>query len=124
LTWLNNKDSVDMPLTALKNMNLALAFLLELAVLVALGYWGFSSGEGMPARIGLGVGAPLVAVIVWALFGAPRSTRRLQGFWLLILRVAFFGSAVLALVAAAQPLLGIVFALIYVVNLALIYAWK
>jgi len=113
-----------MLLPALKNINLALAFLLELAVLAALGYWGFSTGEGTVARIGLGVGIPIVAVIVWAIFGAPRSTRRLQGFGLLILRVIFFGSAVVALLAASQPLLGIVFALICVVNLALIYAWK
>jgi hypothetical protein len=113
-----------MPLTALKTANLALAFLLELAVLAALGYWGLSTGVGTLARIGLGIGIPVVAVVVWALFGAPRSARRLQGVGLLILRVIFFGSAVVALVAASQPLLGILFALICVVNFALIYAWK
>ena len=38
-------------LTVLKNANLALAFFLELAVLAALGYWGFSTGQGTLARI-------------------------------------------------------------------------
>jgi len=56
-------------LTVLKNANLALAFFLELAVLAALGYWGFSTGQGTLARIGLGIGIPAVAVVVWALFG-------------------------------------------------------
>ena len=112
-----------MPLTVLKNVNLALAFLLELAVLAAFGFWGFSTGEGALARIGLGIGIPLVAVIVWALFGAPRAAWRLQGFWLWILRVVFFGGAVVTLIAASLLLLGIVFALICVVNLALISAW-
>jgi hypothetical protein len=112
-----------MPLTVLKNVNLALAFLLELAVLAALGYWGFSTGEGTLARIGLGIGIPLVAVIMWALFGAPRAAWRLHGFWLFILRVVFFGGAAVALMATSQPLLGVVFALICVVNLALISAW-
>ncbi len=39
-------------LAAIKNANLALAFFLELAVLVALGYWGFQTGQGTLARIG------------------------------------------------------------------------
>jgi hypothetical protein len=112
-----------MPLAALKNINLALAFLLELAVLAALGYWGFTTGEGMLVRIGLGIGIPLVAIILWALFGAPRAAWRLHGFRLWILRVVFFGGAAMALIAASLPLLGVVFALICVVNLALISAW-
>jgi hypothetical protein len=110
-------------LIALKNANLALAFFLELAVLAALGYWGFHTGQGRLARIGLGIGVPLVAVIVWALFGAPQATWHLQGFWFVILQVVFFGSAVVALFAASQRVLGTVFALLIVVNLVLIYAW-
>src|SRR5215469_11746142 len=69
----------DMVLTVLKNANLALAFFLELGVLVALGYWGYQTGQGTIARIGLGIGAPALAVVVWALFGAPKSTWHLQG---------------------------------------------
>jgi hypothetical protein len=112
-----------MVLTALKNANLALAFFLELAVLAALGYWGFHTGQGILARIGLGIGIPVGAVIVWALFGAPQAIWHLQGFWFLLLQVVFFGSGAVALMAASQRTLGIVFALICVVNLALIYAW-
>jgi Protein of unknown function (DUF2568) len=74
-------------LTVLKNANLALAFFLELAVLAALGYWGFSTGQGTLARIGLGIGIPAVAVVVWALFGSPQAAWRLQGSWFLILRL-------------------------------------
>jgi hypothetical protein len=112
-----------MILTLLKNVNLALAFFLELGVLAALGYWGFYTGQGSFARIGLGIGAPVVAVVVWALFGAPQAVRRLKGLWFLILRVVFFGSAAVALFAASQRVLSVVFALVFVVNLALIYAW-
>ncbi|MEO6891644.1 MAG: YrdB family protein, partial [Ktedonobacteraceae bacterium] len=65
-----------MALTILKNVNLTLSFLLELCVLVALGYWGFQIGQGTITKIGLGIGAPVLAVVVWALFGAPRSARR------------------------------------------------
>jgi len=109
-------------LTVLKNANLAVAFFLELAVLGALGYFGFSTGHGALSKIGLGLGLPAVAVVVWALFGAPQATWRLQGPWYLILQVVFFGSAVVALFAASQRVLGVVFALVFIVNLALIYA--
>ena len=53
-----------MALTILKNANLALAFFLELGVLAALGYWGFNSGQGTIAKIGLGIGAPVLAVVM------------------------------------------------------------
>jgi Protein of unknown function (DUF2568) len=110
-------------LTVLKNANLALAFFLELGVLVALGYWGFQMGQGTIAKIGLGIGAPLMAVVVWGLFGAPNATWHLNGPWRLILEVVFFGSAAVALFISGQRVLGVVFALVFVLNHALIYAW-
>jgi hypothetical protein len=112
-----------MILNILKNANLTLALFLELGVLVALGYWGFHTGQGTLAKIALGIGVPAVAVVVWACFGAPRAAWRLQGFWFFILRIIFFGSAVVALFAAAQRGLGVIFALLFVVNIALIYLW-
>ncbi len=107
----------------LKSANLALAFLLELGVLVALGYWGFQTGQGTIAQIALGIGVPVIAIAVWAVFGAPRSARRLRGPWLLLLRVAFFGAGAVALYAAGQQSLGIAFALVAAINLILVYAW-
>ena len=111
-----------MALTVIKNANLALSFFLELCVLVALGYWGFQTGQGTIAKIGLGIGAPVVAVVVWALFGAPNSAWRLQGPWFLILQVVFFGSAAVALFTTGQRVLGVAFALVFVLNCTLIYA--
>ena len=110
-------------LTVLKNANLALAFFLELGVLGALGYWGFQVGQGTIAKIGLGIGAPLMAVVVWGLFGAPNAVWHLNGPWRLILEVVFFGSAAVALFISGQRVLGGVFALVFVFNHALIYAW-
>jgi hypothetical protein len=104
-----------MALTMIKNVNLALVFFLELAVLVALGYWGFSVGQGVLAKFGIGLGLPVVAIIVWGLLGAPKSQWQLQGIWYAILQVIFFGSAAVALYAAGQRTLGVVFALVCVV---------
>lgn len=110
-------------LATLKNANLGLAFLLELGVLAALAFWGFSTGSGTLAKIILGIGLPVVAIAIWALFGAPQATWHLNGIWRLILQIIFFGSAAVALYAAGQRVWGIVFALLFVVNTTLLYAW-
>jgi hypothetical protein len=56
----------------IKSVNLALRFLLELCALAALAYWGFQLGKGLIAKIGLGIGAPLLAAVVWATLVAPQ----------------------------------------------------
>jgi Protein of unknown function (DUF2568) len=112
-----------MVLTTIKNANLVLAFLLELCVLVALAFWGFSTGSGMLIKIVLGIGAPVLAMIVWGLFGAPKGPWHLNGIWYLLLKIVFFGSAAVALYIARQHVLGVVFALIFVIITALLYVW-
>jgi hypothetical protein len=109
-------------LMVIKNANLALAFFMELGVLVALGYWGFHTGTGTIAKIVLGISAPVVAAVVWGMLGAPRSAWQLQGIWYLALSVVWFGSAALGLFVAGQRNLGTTFALVFVVNQVLAYA--
>jgi Protein of unknown function (DUF2568) len=109
-----------MALTIIKNANLALAFFLELGVLVALGYWGFQTGQGTIAKIGLGIGASVLAVVIWWLFGAPQAMWHLNGVFRLLLEVIFFGSAAVALYAAGQHVMGVAFALLFVLNTVLV----
>jgi hypothetical protein len=109
-------------LMTIKNANLALAFFMELGVLVALGYWGFHTGAGIITRIILGIGIPVIAIVVWGILGAPNSAWQLQGLWFLALSVVWFGSAALGLFVAGQRKLGIAFALFFVINQALVYA--
>jgi hypothetical protein len=82
----------------IKLANLALRFLLELCALAALAYWGFKTGESVVAKIGLGIGAPLLAAIVWGTFLAPRASIPTPGFLRLVLELVVFGSAAAALV--------------------------
>lgn len=112
-----------MVMMVIKNANLALAFVLELCVLVALGYWGFRTGHGTIARVGLGIGLPAVAVVVWGLFGAPTAPWHLNGPWRAPLEVLFFGSAAAALFGTGQRALAVAFALVFVLNRALIFIW-
>ncbi len=66
-------------ITALKYSNLALSFLLELYILGALAYWGFRVGNGTFMKIVLGIGAPLLAALVWGIFEAPQASIPLSG---------------------------------------------
>jgi hypothetical protein len=49
--------------------NLALRFLLEMAALVAIGYWGFDQHSGI-WRFVIGIGGPMLAAVLWGTFAA------------------------------------------------------
>jgi hypothetical protein len=106
-----------------KGANEGLRFLLELAALGALGYWGFRTGSGLPLKLLLGIGAPLLAAVVWGVFGSPRAEIPVRGAGLLALEVVVFGGAGLALYAAGRPGLAWAFWLIFALNRALLFAW-
>jgi len=110
-------------LEVIKGANLALRFLLELCALGALGYWGFKTGGGLIAKIGLGIGAPLVTAVVWGTFVSPQAPVELPGLLVLALQVLVFGSATTALVATGHRTLALVFVVIIVINAILMYAW-
>lgn len=110
-------------LALIKNINLGLAFLLELALLASFGYWGFTTNWGMIARFGLGLGVPVVVAIIWGCFEAPRATWPLPEPWHLLLKLALFGLGVAALFLAGRRGTGIAFAIIIVINIILAYAW-
>jgi hypothetical protein len=81
----------------IKPANLALKFLLELAAFAAFAIWGADVGAGASAVI-LAVAAPLVAVLLWARFAAPRSAHRLpQGTRIPFELGVFFLAALAAL---------------------------
>lgn len=107
-----------------KQANLVLTLLLELGVLAALAYWGVATGSTIPLKIVVGIGAPAVAIIVWAIWGAPRSGRRLQGISYWLLRVTFDAMGAGALYVASQQIPGVVFALVAALNCLLGYAWR
>ena len=108
----------------LKSTNLALAFLLELALLAAFAYWGFQSGGGTLGKVLLGIGVPVLVAVIWGIFMAPNSTRHLQGGAYLVLKAILFGLGVAALAAAGRTTLGLVFAVVVVINTILLYVWR
>ena len=108
---------------AIKTANVVLRFLLELCILADLGYWGVQNGQRLLAKIGLGIGVPILAAVVWGLLGAPGSPWQLHDPLHLILELVLFGAAAVALFASGQRVLGMAFALVFVLNRALMYVW-
>ncbi len=96
--------------------NETLAFLLELAMLAALGFWGATMGGSAAVDVLLGVGAPLTAVIVWGLFAAPKARIPLTMPGVVAVKALAFGSAVMAIEAMGRHSLAACFAVVAFVN--------
>ncbi|MBX3080137.1 MAG: YrdB family protein [Anaerolineae bacterium] len=108
----------------LPSANLALSFLLELVALVALGYWGFQASDNTLLKFILGLGAPILLIVVWGMWLAPKSSRRLRRPWLQIVKLLVFGVTALALANAGQTTLAVIFAVVVIINAALAEIWK
>src|SRR5215469_12033797 len=89
--------------------NEALAFLLELAMLAALGWWGATAGSSVVVHVLLGIGAPLAAAVVWGLFASPRATIRLPMGGVVVVKALAFGSAAVAIAAMGRRGLAVSF---------------
>lgn len=109
---------------ALKGLNLALAFFLELVMLAAFGYWGFNTGESTLVHLVLGIGVPLVAIVIWGIYNAPNSKRRLATVPRFILELIMFTLAAVGLVAMGQISWAVVFMAAVLINQALLLVWK
>jgi Protein of unknown function (DUF2568) len=111
-------------LSAAKNVNLAAAFILELAVYAAVALWGYHVVNASRWwKVGAAVGCLVVMVVLWSLFGAPSATVTLHGPALVVFQSAWFAVGVLALVATGWKKLGFTLAVLTIVNLILIYHW-
>lgn len=87
-------------------VNLLFRFMLELAALAAMAYWGWTQHDGL-ARYTLAVMAPLLAATIWGIFNVPGDHSRsgdalvaVPGALRLAVEGAIFGFAVWALVVA------------------------
>jgi hypothetical protein len=105
-------------------LNLALRFFLELAALVAMGYWGWTQHDGF-ARWLLAIGVPVVAAAAWGIFRVPGDPGDapvpVPGLVRLTLEFAFFSGATWALFAAGRPSWGWAFGIVTLLHYAASY---
>jgi hypothetical protein len=93
--------------SGLRGVTLTVRFLCELAMLAALAYSGFTVGDGIGAWL-LGVGAPLVAAVVWGAWVAPKARRPVPIPTRVVIELVLFAVAAGALAVAGQPVLAVV----------------
>ena len=103
-------------------LTLTVRFLLELAALAALAWWGVRTGDTAAMKVVLGAGAPLTMALVWGAFIAPKATFAVPGPVHLALQLAVLAAAAGALVAIHKHTAAEVFAVTAVVNAAALYA--
>lgn len=80
-------------------INLAVRFILEMAGLVALGWWGWNQADGI-LRFVLALGVAILAAVLWGALAVPDDPSRsgdarvsVPGIVRLLLELAFFGAA-------------------------------
>ncbi|PPI05702.1 4-amino-4-deoxy-L-arabinose transferase [Rathayibacter sp. AY1D2] len=96
-------------------LNAILRFLLELVALATFALWGFASWD-LPWNIVLGIGAPVVAALVWALFLSPRAVLAIDIYGRSLIELLVMGAAALAWLDLGQPVVAIVFGVLAVVS--------
>ncbi|MEC3919714.1 YrdB family protein [Nocardia sp. CDC160] len=100
--------------------NLTLAFVFELVAVGALAYWGFRTGRGRVAKILLGIGMAVAAVVLWGLFAAPQASYSIP-VAAVATKIAVFGGASAALWQLGHRATAVAFPVLVVANLAVIH---
>ena len=106
----------------MKQANLALKFLLELAALASFAIWGAESESGALA-IAHAIIAPLIVALLWGRLAAPRSAHRLPRATRIPFEVAVFACAVAALAVSGHGGWAVGLGVVMVVNAGLMTVW-
>lgn len=92
-----------------------LRFLLELFAVFSLALWGFVAWP-LPWNIVVGIGAPAIAILLWALFRSPRAVFAIDPFGRAFVEIVVMVSAAFAWWSLGQPVVAVVFAVIATVS--------
>ncbi|GGP25635.1 YrdB family protein [Silvimonas amylolytica] len=97
-------------------INLFVRFILEVAALAGLAWWGWQTHTGMD-RLAFCVLTPALVATIWGMFAVPGDRSRhgdapvpVPGAIRLILELAIFAAAVIALALADMPVLALLLA--------------
>lgn len=94
----------------------ALDVVRSIVLVVAVGslaLWGFATWP-LPWNIVLGIGAPLIVILVWALFLSPRPVLRVHPFLRAAVELLIYVGVTIAWWLMDQPLIGVAFAVVAV----------
>ena len=88
---------------------------LTLFLFFSLGFWGFAAWP-FPLNIAIGLGAPALAIVIWAVFLSPRAVLAIDSFGRALVEIALVMAAALAWFTLGQPIIAVVFAVLAVAS--------
>lgn len=77
--------------------NMALRFVVEMAAYAALGFWGATNPSPLIVRVALATLTPLAAMVLWSLLLAPKARWRQHDPLAMVLELAVFAGAAVAI---------------------------
>ena len=107
----------------LRNGNLLLALLIEIAAIIAFAAAGWSATHVLWLRAVLAIGLAGVLIAAWAVWGAPRSSTRLRQPALALFKIVVFAAATAAWWYAGQSFFAAVFGILAAINLLAAWAF-
>ncbi|MCX7523340.1 YrdB family protein [Microbacterium sp. STN6] len=96
-------------------INDVVRFVLELFAFATLAFWGFVAWP-LPWNIVVGIGAPVIAIVLWALFRSPKAVFHIDTFGRAIVEIIVMAAAALAWWDLGQPIVALVFAVIAIIS--------
>lgn len=87
-------------------------FLIELVMLGSLAYFGYQKGNGPVVKYVLAIILPVVSIILWGYFAAPKSDHRLAMPYVAMFRLGMFLAASYALYKCGETRIALILALV------------
>ena len=108
----------------IKVINLTAAFFLEIAMIIAFGYFGFHYPQNILLKYLLMIALPVIAIVLWGYFAAPKSKHRLQQPYRILFALGIFSVSVFALNITGKTTLAAVFAIMVIFNQLFLFIFK
>lgn len=107
----------------LKGINLALAFVLELAMLGGITFAAYMLFDSVILGLLLSFMALMGTMVLWAVFASPRAIQPLPRPKRIMLKSALFLIAGLGLIAVGYPIWGIALIVVFAIHEVLAVMW-
>jgi hypothetical protein len=91
-------------------------FLLELFAFFSLGYWGYLAWPFPWPGVLFMIGAPLFAIVVWALFRSPKARIPLDSVGRALIEIFVMGTAVATWFLLDSPIVGAIFGIVALIS--------
>lgn len=105
----------------IKIINLAIAFLLEIAMIISFGYFGFHFSQNQVMNYFLMIALPLGASVLWGYFAAPKSKNRLPKIPRTFFALVLYATSIFLLSLTGKITLAVAFAIFVVLNQLLLF---